>query len=328
MQTATQNLFDTLCAQLYTEPDRKGEVWIDCPSCGNGKKHFSFNAERGGHCFSCDYSGSLAAIAELLNVQPDEHARPARPAQKPRAPRAWQQRPDYYLERYGAALDRVTRWQAYKPLSLDSILRYQLGVGALPASRCTHRRLILPIFDAAGRCVALHGRAYLPDDTDAKWLTAGGSSKQHLFIAGELKPGCIVVIVENYIDAILASEQAPEAVYAALGGATWQESWTTQIAAARPRVVLTWLDHDLAGNGSRYHERELLALWRRSVEARRAANPALAARPFPQPPEPRGPKIVNELLQAGVRSQLYVWPKGSPLKADLGSALMQGGMPS
>lgn len=324
MQTTTQKLFDTLCAQLHVEPDRKGEVWIDCPRCGKDKKHFSFSEQRGGHCFSCDYSGSLKAIAELLNVQPDERARPVRRAHETRAPRAWQQRPDYYLSLYGGALDRVTRWQAYKPISLESIARYRLGVGRLPASRCQHRRLILPIFDAAGRCVALHGRAYQPDDTDAKWLTAGGSSKQHLFVAGQLRPGCIAVIVENYVDAILASERAPEAVYVALGGAAWQEAWTQQLVLAQPRQVLVWLDHDLAGNGSRYHATDLLASWRRSVEARRATDPALAARPFPNPPEPRGPKIANDLLAAGVRSQLYVWPKGSPLKADLGYALMQG----
>jgi hypothetical protein len=49
---------------------------------------------------------------------------------------------------------------AYKPLSLDSILRWKLGVGILPSSRCEKRRLILPVFDG-GRLVAFHGRAYL-----------------------------------------------------------------------------------------------------------------------------------------------------------------------
>lgn len=327
MDTTSQTtLFDTLCAQLHAEPDHKGEVWIDCPKCGKDKKHFSFSEDHGAHCFACDYSGSLKQVAELLSIQPDERARPARRAVRPLPPRHWQQRPDYYLDRFCGALDRVTCWQAYKPLSLDSIARYRLGVGVLPSSRCTYRRLILPVFDG-DRCVALHGRAYLPQDTDAKWLTAGGSSKQVLFVTGILTAGCTVVIVENYIDAILASERAPEAVYAALGGATWQDAWTQQIAQARPRRALVWLDHDLAGNGSRYHERELLSLWRRSVEARRAADPALAARPFPQPPEPRGPKIANDLLQAGVQSTLYVWPRESALKADLGWALTQG-MPS
>jgi hypothetical protein len=78
---------------------------------------------------------------------------------QPQEPRQWQQRPEYYLSGYTGALDRVTRWVAYKPLTLDSIMRWKLGVGMFPASRSEHRRLILPVF-AEGRIVAFHGRAY------------------------------------------------------------------------------------------------------------------------------------------------------------------------
>lgn len=319
------SLFGTLCAQLHAEPDSRGEVWIDCPNCGKDKKHFSFNEEHGGHCFACDYNGSLVQIAELLRIQPDECARPARRAQKPLAPRQWQTRPEYWLDRYCGALDRVTRWQAYKPLSLDSIARFRLGVGRLPASRCEHPRLIVPVFDA-GRCVALHGRAYLPGDDDTKWLSAGGSDKRTLFIVGELRQGCTVVVVENYADAILAYQVEPSACYIPVGGLSWQVAWTDRIAAARPTQVLVWLDHDLSGNGSRYHAAELLALWRETIEARRAANPALAARPFPHPPIPRGPKIANDFLSIGVRARKFEWWRGAPLKADIGWALMQEGV--
>lgn len=40
------------------------------------------------------------------------------------------------------------------------------------------------------------------------------------------------------------------------------------------------------------------------------------------PPEPHGPQIANDLLQAGVRASVYRWPAGTPAKADLGWALM------
>lgn len=316
MHTTTQTtLFDTLCVQLHVEPDRKGEVWIDCPRCGKDRKHFSFSAEHGAHCFSCDYSGSLAQVAELLSIAPDDRARPARRAVQPQAPRSWQQRPDYYLDRYCGALDRVTCWQAYKPLSLDSIARYRLGVGVLPSSRCTHRRLILPIFDG-GHVVAFHGRAYVEGDTEAKWLTAGGGSKQVLFNADRLQPGATVAIVENFIDAILAMQTYPDVTAVAGGGVGWRDEWTAQIVASRPRHVLILLDNDLAGFPNAETYAVLSAQWQRE-------------RPGKPLPEPRGPKIARALLAAGVRSVRGPnWPRGTPPKHDIGADLMRGGMSS
>lgn len=313
--TTQTTLFDTLCAQLHVEPDRKGECWIACPSCGREKKHFSFSEEHGAHCFGCDFSGSLAQVAELLSIEPDARAGPAKRAQVAQAPRLWQQRPDYWLDRYCGALDRVERWTAYKPLSLDSIARYRLGVGTLPSSRCQHRRLILPVFDG-DQVVAFHGRAYLPQDSDAKWLSAGGSSKQHLFVTGQLRPGCIVAYVENFIDAILMMQVEPGVVAAAGGGASWRDDWTAQIAACQPRHVLVLLDNDLAGWANAETYAALSAAWRRE-------------RPGKPLPEPRGPKIAGALLAAGVRSVRGPnWPRGTPPKFDIGADLMRGGMPS
>lgn len=302
-------LFDSLCAQLHVEPDRKGEVWIACPNCGREKKHFSFN-ERTAHCFGCDYSLSLAQLAEQLQIAPDERARPVRRAQEPVAPRQWQKRPDYYLDRYCGAFDRVQRWQAYKPLTLDSIARHRLGVGVLPASRCEKRRLIVPIF-SQGTVVAFHGRAYLPDDADVKWLTAGGSSKQVLFNADSLHGSPTVVIVENFVDAILVMEQEPSLVAVAGGGVSWRDEWSAQIAASRPKHVLILLDNDLAGWPEPRTYALLSAQW--AIE-----------HPNVKPPEPRGPKIASSLLAAGVRSVRGPdWPRGTAPKWDIGQELMQ-----
>ena len=104
----------------------------------------------------------------------------------------------------------------------------------------------------------------------------------------------------------------PTLVAVAGGGASWQPEWTTQLAQRRPGRVVVWLDHDLAGNGSRYHYAELIALWR-------AKNPAAQ-----HVPEPRGPRIANDLLAAGVRASVYEWPRGTPLKADIGWLLSEG----
>jgi hypothetical protein len=301
---------DQLVSQLQAELRRDGRYHADCPFCGKeakkGQKHFSF-CEDGYTCWVCDAKGGLQKLAQHIGAGVMAE-RPARRAVQPQEPRLWQQRPEYYLNRYTGALDRVGLWMAYKPLSLDSILRWKLGVGILPSSRCGKRRLILPVFDG-GQLVAFHGRAYLSDDTDAKWLTAGGSSKQVLFNGDLLRPGATVVIVENFIDCLLAMQAAPEVIAVAGGGASWQDAWTAQIAQSRPAQVLVWLDHDLAGNGSRYHQTELLDEWkRRNPKAQHV-------------PEPSGPKIANQLLEAGARASLYEWPKGSPLHCDIGMAL-------
>jgi hypothetical protein len=308
MTIGSATLFDQICDQLREQPDHKGEVWIDCPWCGRKNKHFSFS-ERGYKCFGCDEKGkSLHRLAEQLQIA-DRPAPVARRILEPVAPRQWQQRPEFYLDRYGAAFDRLDRWQAYKPLTIDSIARWRLGVGRLPSSRCEHRRLILPVFEA-GRVVAFHGRAYLPEDHDAKWLTAGGSSKQVLFNLDLVQVGSTVVIAENFVDAILAMQVEPSIVAVAGGGASWQPHWTEQLAERRPARVVVWLDHDLAGNGSRYHYAELVRVWReKNPQAQHA-------------PEPRGPQIANDLLAAGLRASVYEWPSGTPLKADIGWALM------
>ena len=90
------------------------------------------------------------------------------------------------------------------------------------------------------------------------------------------------------------------------------ETYNDRRRVARPGRVVVWLDHDLAGNGSRYHYAELIALWR-------AKNPAAQ-----HVPEPRGPRIANDLLAAGVRASVYAWPKHTPLKADIGWLLSEG----
>lgn len=302
---------DQLVSRLQAELRRDDRYHADCPFCGKpalkAQKHFSF-CEDGYTCWVCDAKGGLQKLAQHIGAGVLTE-RPAKRAVQSVAPRSWQQRPDYYLSRYTGALDRVTRWTAYKPLFIESIQRWKLGVGVLPSSRCKKRRLILPVFDQ-GRIVAFHGRAYQADDTDAKWLTAGGSSKQVLFNSDLLRPDATVVIVENFVDAILATQAAPDVVAVAGGGASWQEAWTAQIAASRPRQVLVWLDHDLAGNGSRHHQAELIAEWkRRNPKAQHI-------------PEPSGPKIANQLLEAGARASLYEWPKGSPLHADIGQSLV------
>lgn len=294
----------------------------DCPFCGKeekrGQKHFSF-VEAGYMCWVCQARGGLRELAEQIGAQGELRPQAARAAQQPPKPRRWQAAPDRWLRGYCEAPTRLPDWQAYKPLSIDTIARYRLGVGVLPSSRCQERRLILPVF-ADGQIVAFHGRAYRPGDDDAKWLTAGGSRKDVLFNVAALRPDVVVIICENMVDCLLAQEAEPGVVAVAGGGVGWQDAWTQQIAASRPRHVLVWLDNDLAGQAEPETRRELLAVWRREMQARIDAGKISA---IPAEPEPHGPRIANALLAAGVRASVYRWPAGTPPKADLGWALMQ-----
>lgn len=305
------DLLTLLAQRLQADERRDGRQHCDCPFCGKeakrGQTHFSF-CDAGYTCWVCGAKGGLVALARHLDLRSDAPITPRAPKDTPE-PRHWQT-DARVLATYTSALDTVTRWQAYKPLSLDAIARARLGVGVLPSSRSRHRRLIVPVFDG-GRLVALHGRAYLPDDTDAKWLTAGGSRKDVLYGADRLTPGADVVICENMVDALLAMDSLPGIVALAGGGVSWRDEWTQQIAASRPARVLMWLDNDLVGCPNAPTYAALARQWQQQ-------------RPGVAVPEPRGPQIANELLAAGVSARVYRWPASAPMRADLGWMLMQG----
>lgn len=314
------DLLEALTHKLNGEWRRDGRYHADCVFCGKeakrGQKHFSFVAE-GYKCWVCGAKGGLTALADQLAVDGPRTIAP-RPAPAPVEPRRWQTDPRV-LERYAGAHDTLPAWTGYKPLTIETIARARLGVGVLPSSRSRHRRLILPVF-SAGKLVALHGRAFLPGDEDAKWLTAGGSRKDVLYGAESLQAGCTVIVCENLVDSLLARQRRPDVVAVASGGVSWSEAFTQQLVAARPRHVLVWLDNDLAGAPNPATYARLRAAWLREMEARLAEGKIAA---IPTPPEPQGPPIANDLLAAGVKASVYQWPNGTPARADLGWALMQ-----
>lgn len=313
----------TACAdRLHATLRHDRRYHSDCPFCGKeekrGQKHFSF-VEAGYVCWVCSAQGGLWKLAEQISVQGEIRPMASRQVQEPPKPRHWQSAPDRWLQGYCEHPNRLPDWQAYKPLSIDTIARYRLGVGVLPSSRCQERRLILPVF-ASGQIVAFHGRAYRPGDEEAKWLTAGGSRKDVLFNGDALRPDVVVIICENMVDCLLAQEAETGVVAVAGGGVGWRPEWTQQIAASRPTHVLVWLDNDLVGCPNESTRRELLAGWHVEMQARVDAGTIPR---IPTAPAPHGPQIANALLNAGVQASVYRWPEGTPPKADLGAALMQ-----
>ncbi len=316
---------DAIVHKLHATLRRDGRYHADCPICGKqekrNQKHFSF-CEAGYFCYVCGAKGGLVALAKHLDIHGAAAAsQPRQRTQEPPKPRQWQHNPTRYLDDYCGAPTRLQDWQGYKPLSIDTIATYRLGIGILPASRCQHRRLVLPVYHQ-GQIVAFHGRAYRSGDDDAKWLCAGGSRKDVLFNADALRPGATVIICENFVDCLLAQE-ADNVIAVAGGGVSWRDEWTQQIAASRPRHVLVWLDNDLVGNPNTSTYRSLMAQWRREMHARvqQGKIPTI-----PQPPQPKGPQIANDLLAAGMKASVYRWPNDTPPKADIGWALTRAAL--
>lgn len=313
-------LFDELVQRTDARVDHRGWAHCTCPFCGHEpvdsktgrfKVHFSFSREGSCKCYSCSQSGSLRDMADALGHEQRRPLAPLPPrrVQTPQEPRQWQRSPESYLERYCAHWHRVERWQAYKPLTLDSIARWRLGVGTLPSSPCQHERLIYPVIEA-GQIVGLRGRA-IQCDCD-KWISAGGSTAR-LWGADLLRPGARVIIAENPVDAMLAMQETPGiiAVAGTAGASTWPDDWTKRIAESQPEAVLHWGDNDLAANPNR-------ETYRREILAWRKAHPGATSWP-----EPKSPKIVAALVAAGVHAECYVWPDGTPHKADLGWLIEQ-----
>jgi hypothetical protein len=314
-------LLDQLIYRLRATERRDRRFHTDCPFCGKeekrGQKHFSF-CESGYKCFVCEAQGGLVMLARHVGQDLPRDTSyvprmPKAPAPEP-TPRTWQQDPERLIAGYTLAANRFLYWGMYKPLSRENIMRCRLGVGVLPSSRCEYPRLILPVFED-GVCVALHGRAFLPRDTEAKWLTAGGSRKNVLFNADALTPGCTVVICENMVDALLAQQIEPSVVAVAVGGVSWNDAWTEQIASFNPKKVWVWFDNDLVGCPNAETSRKLLDTWHAEMQQRvdTGAIPSI-----PAAPRPRGPQLAQTLAEAGLPAVSYVWPSGTPPKADLG----------
>jgi len=246
----------------YPRPDRRGERWVPCPLHGERRRNSFSYSTRGYNCFACGAAGGLRKLAELLGLgsaapltmlRPLRARRPARRA--PETPeRPWQRDPRI-LERFQPIPPEGLAYAYSRGLTDESIRRWRIGWGMLPASRARFPRLILPVIEC-GRVVGLRGRAVDPRDNAPKWLQSAGS-KTTLFGAETLGEGKIVIVTEAPLSAILAIQEHSEiatvigdeisAVASTAGCATWREEWTDLIAASRPAAVVVWMDHDEAG---------------------------------------------------------------------------------
>lgn len=342
------NLLDALLDRLGARLDSHGRAHTDCPQCGapptrhSGARAYHFYLYDlpggcGAVCWVCGGRWSLPALANLINLA-GEYTPPTPRPQIDRTPPPWA-RTDDALERYQKAQeargDRYALWSAYKPLEPRTIDRAMLGIGRVPLWAEPDKkhpqgrwyesqpRLLVPLVEG-GRMVGIRGRAIAPE---SGWLTGSGSAPI-LYGLEDLRSGCDLIICENMIDRLLVEQESSCCALAPTSGVAvlrrLKPDWLAAIVRARPRQVLIWLDHDLAGNGSRHHQREMVERWRAGILARRAAEPEkYAGVPMPEPPTPTGPLLANQLLDAGLRVRLYDWPRGTPFGHDLGGVLVE-----
>lgn len=312
-------MFNYLVLLTGAELDRRGEnAHITCPACGHESSirdpHCSFFAKSNGisgwKCFSCGAGGTLRDLAERLRADVRVYNTPARPQKAPQAPPSWLSNPEPLIRSYEAAQGRIANWKSYKPLKDQTIIDSRFGWGVLPASKCHHPRLIVPIFDGT-LCVGLRGRwaGCQCDPKKNKWLVAEGTylSNLPLYGADKLRRGCVVVLVENCVDARLISQETEYVGCAMYSTSYWRDEWAEELRRAKPKLVIVGLDNDLVGNGGAWRRAEFIRIWQEQHKTDKI-------------PEAAGPKRVNRLLELGLPAMLYDW-KGAEYKSDFGGLI-------
>lgn len=316
------SLFDDLVRHLSADVDGHGEAHFSCPDCGHESSpkspHCSFGP-KGWHCFVCGAGGSLHALAEKVELNSDQtfYNAPSRPQEAPSATKKeyrWLSNPEPLLRAYESHPKRFEFWQRHKPVSVETIRAGRFGVGVLPASRCHHPRLVVPIIDGT-MVVGLRGRwmGCSCDQRRDKWLVAGGTTLEHLplYNAEALKPGAVVWMVENCVDARLITQNTPYTGVAVYSTSYWRDAWLEALKAARPEMIIVALDNDLVGNGGAARRDEFIKLWYQEHPQATAV------------PKCNGIERVNTLLAAGLNAVLFDWGK-APHKSDIGSLLAKG----
>lgn len=283
-------------------PNSKGEVWMACPQCHKGGRHFSFSPN-GCFCFKCGFKASLRALYEqLVGGRPVQAA--ARPDVPPAKPRAWQRHALELALDFAQTPGTAAAWKRYKPLDDTAIRVGMLGLGVWPGGlwdsqkrQCTHRRLIVPLFSGSD-VVGFRCRAF--ECACTKWLSPAGT-RLVLYGAESIQPGRPLTILENPVDRWLVDSHWGEAAVATMGVTVWKDAYTTHLRQAAPSQVCVAYDNDASGNAT---DPAILAEWA-------AKHPNIA-------PPLAGFKLVKNLRAAGFDAFAFDWA-GYPAGADIGS---------
>ena len=317
MITDEQVLFYKIQDYFQNREDGRGWCHATCPFCGKEGKHFAFRVE-GYKCLVCGAHGGLYKLALQIGVhnrwthETPWAPRPA-PVAQPEPEVPWLADAAGRIARSLAHPGRLTAWSSYKPLTRETLDRWQFGLGTLPFQardgqwyESRSEWLTVPLYDANGVLCGLRGRNL--GTVGPKWISATGTHYT-LWGARPYPLHAAVWICENYVDAAWLMQAHPDISAVALGGASnWRAEWAAPLQGCD--LIVVALDNDLAGQANAFTYRRLLA-------ERRQAHPGL--------PDlvPNGPKLANDLLAQGLTVRLYPWPETAPAKADVGWLLQQ-----
>lgn len=330
----TRDLYAEIYHHFNVQPDRRGWVHTTCPYCGaepsRGNVYFSFN-RNGYNCYKCGArsnaeagAGGLKPLAQKLGLWDDlpnreaQHRRPpvaAPPAPVERAQPGWKKNPQRFIDGYLSHPQRFQLWQKYKPVSDETIVKYDLGVGQLPDQKAT--RLIVPLY-WQGECVGLKGRSLhtVTDPGVPKWIAATGSNVTTLWGFDKVAARTdILLICENYVDAALVSQEDQLPVVATGGARDLTSEEVAALKKLAPRHIVVAYDNDLAGQAQGAFRAKLEQEWLQ--EQRSKGNNVTT------PPQSRAFPLVAKLRSAGMEASLFPWPDSAPAKADFFWALYQ-----
>jgi len=237
------NILAEIHAILNGELRNDGEYHVNCPYCGKPAKrgdiHFSYG-ENGCHCFVCGKGAGLVGLAKHLKLEMYGYTAPRHKPKKREPPPVYS---DRLLHSYELARNKYPEWHEYRGILPGTVDKFRLGYGKLPGEkyRYTPTGLILPVFDARGRCRTLRCR------TQKGWLTAGGKT---LYAPVGVPQGATVIIVENCANCCLIAQAAPWLTPLAptTGAASWDRRWVDRLVATRPALVIVAGDDDEAGH--------------------------------------------------------------------------------
>ena len=331
----------TLTKACYAQAESIGKltasgfiVLPECPFC-LGRKKAGIARLDGKHRFNCFVCGKKvqspdewADLAARMAAPMQYQVQPKQREQTPPKTYPWQNDPMKWHSRYTNDRNAVIEaWQAYKPLTEQTILRYQLGYGVLPHNPCEHKRLIYTnIENSDNQAVAFRGRVS-GCNCDPKWLTLIGSQAwlwgfYHILKQAE---GKRLIIGENPVDGMLAMQAMPGvlAVASTAGAGTFPDAWIKLIAAARPKSVLVWLDNDLIGNPNDETRELLVERWIAKMQAK-------GVEPTPQMIEHQrtkamGPKMVKALQGLHIPTRAKEWASGTKPSQDMGGFFIEQG---
>lgn len=336
------NIKDLIYAKFEVQEEKiisdKVNYFITCPYClhnNDSGLHCSIVISKYSFlkCFSC---GTYVSLSKIFNIETAEIV----PNEKPKIERE-QVNYDIAQKTYESNPEKYIQWSKYKNVSRELVDKYRLGYGTLSGTR--HNRLICPIY-FYDELQLLRGRLVEKSEKYPTWLNATGSviNEIDLIFSDRIKKGNIILLVENYVDALifneknLTIEKTPVKAIPTLSVSIWGNKWTEQLLNLVPKKVIICYDSDLAGNGVPHKDLEYsLKQWLCKVE--KCENDQLKIISITNndsqyliqynlsglvktrtKPLPRGFLLKNKFDSLGVNSILFRWDK---VGIDLGEVL-------